>query len=159
MTGVLSSTFAGIASSGSPLRARAALPAIRRSGVLRSFQRRSLASKTLHFYSDNTAAMRGAALAQEVAGELEDAGASEPVLTTIVSAWRAESPAYLKQLRSRQLGAPDCLHGVQWRIHVPMVRARPARELDRAVMRSLGSVQAMRSPDHPAPYHRRAAGC
>lgn len=71
---------------------------------------------------------------QEVAADLDAAGASEPILTTVVSVWRAESPAYLKQLRSRQLGAPDCLHGVNWRIHVPMVRrglethnsARPA---------------------------------
>lgn len=60
---------------------------------------------------------------QEVAADLEAAGASEPVLTTIVAVWRAESPAFLKQLRGRQLGAPDVLHGVNWRIHVPMARA------------------------------------
>ena len=57
---------------------------------------------------------------QDVASDLESAGASEPVFTTVVSVWRAESAAYLKQLRNRQLGAPNCLHAVKWRMHVPM---------------------------------------
>lgn len=48
-------------------------------------------------------------------------------MTTAVTVWRAESPAYLKHLRGRQLGAPDCLHATRWRIHVPMVRSGAQR--------------------------------